>query len=124
MKRMLIASRFSVMRRLVALWLLVSLLGYGSVWAVDLHEADADLHAISVSMAADSGTDAHPGTDPADEQAVDSCCTHCCHGLSHLIAISTAPGHDFSPRLETQPGSDAVAFRSRSQSPDLRPPRA
>ncbi len=124
MKRMLIASHHSVMRRLVALWLLVSLLGYGSVWAVDLHESDADSQAISVSMVADTNADIDADTGTTDEHAVDTCCTHCCHGLSHLIAISTAHGHDFSPRPETKSGSDAVAFRSRTQTPDLRPPRA
>jgi hypothetical protein len=121
MKRMLIASRYSVMRRLVALWLLVSLLGYGLVWAMDLHESDANIQAVSM-LTANAGIDA--GTDPVDEHAVDTCCTHCCHGLSHLVAISTAHGHDFRPHPETQSGSDAVAFRSRSQSPDLRPPIA
>ena len=120
MKRMLIASRFSVMRRLVALWLLVSLLGYGSVWAVDVHESDADSQAISASMVVDIDTD----TATTDEHAVDTCCTHCCHGQSHLVAISTAHGHDFSSRLETRSGSDAVAFRSHTQTPDLRPPIA
>jgi hypothetical protein len=128
MKRMLIAPRYPVMRRLLALWLLVSLLGYSSAWAVDMHESDGDRHEMAVSSPADAGlyidTTTDPAGDPTGDHAVDSCCSHCCHGMSHLVAISAAHGHDFSPRPDAKSGSDAVSFRSRSQSPDLRPPKA
>ena len=118
-----------VMRRLLALWLLVSLLGYGSLLAMDLHGVDF----------AGDPTGHHPGpqsagiaaavvdsvvTDLAADQAVDSACDHCCHGISHLIGLSGADiliAYSLDARAA---GSRSVALISRTLSPDLRPPIA
>jgi len=74
-----------LMRRLLALWLLVSLLGYGSLWAMDLHGGDAASHQSATHLA--DVTDAASTELPAD-QAVEPPCDHCCHGISHLLALS------------------------------------
>jgi len=110
-----------LMRRLLALWLLVSLLGYGSLWAMDLHGGDAASHQSATHLA--DVTDAASTELPAD-QAVEPPCDHCCHGISHLLALS---GNTLAvaSALDSLPaGSRAQVLISHPQSPDLRPPRA
>ena len=121
-----------MIRRLLALWLLVSLVGYGSLWAMDLHAVDvADHHpgqqsaeiADGDSLVAD-GASTDLAADQALEPACASACDHCCHGMSHLIGLfgnglSTAYSPD-TRSADPRP----VPLTSRALSPDLRPPIA
>ena len=117
-----------MIRRLLALWLLVSLVGYGSLWAMDLHAADVADHHSGQQSAEIADGDSRVGdgasTDLTADQALESACDHGCHGMSHLIGL-------FSSGLSTAYSPDAqaadpppVPLISRALSPDLRPPIA
>ncbi|WP_456380182.1 hypothetical protein [Thiolapillus sp.] len=64
--------------RVLKIWLIVSILGYGMALAADVH---GELAADDMHLSVDN-TDA-PG-DPAD----DSDCNHCAHGTSHLLGLN------------------------------------
>ena len=108
------------MRRLLTLWLVISLLGYSSVWAMDLHGA-----ASGADQTAQQSLDVDSGAmDPQADHANEADCDHCCHGMSHLIALS-ADGISAVPKLGNDThGSVRVLFLSHTLSPDLRPPIA
>ena len=118
-----------MIRRLLALWLLVSLVGYGSLWAMDLHGAGVADHHSGQQSAGIADGDSRVGdgasmeltADQALESACASACDHCCHGMSHLIGLfgsglSTAYSPD--TRAADPP---SVPLISRALSPDLRP---
>ena len=108
------------LRRLLALWVLLSLIGYSSAWAMDLHHPllNGDESGQSSMLAAGSSAD-----QPAEHDSAPDC-DHCCHGLSHLIGLS---GSTAGIVMVTQTSTiliPSVAFRSHTLAPDLRPPIA
>ena len=105
-----------MLRRIIAIWLIMSILGYGTVLAADVHDetGQAESHA---QILADG--DSQP--EPMDQQT-DS--DHCCHGISHLLGFASQI--TISVVMASSP---PVVFRSerihfRSLSPAFRPPIA
>ena len=94
-------QRKSMLRRLVSIWLMVSILGYGLALAGDFH---------GKPLAGNAVTHDHPG-DPAP--AADNDCGHCSHGLQHLLGLESrfdfpvpqfkAPLYGDAPVLFTTP---------------------
>ncbi len=68
-----------MLQRLVALLLVLSILGYGTLLVVDVHGLPGDAPAV---VHADGDDDGHAGIE----------CGHCSHGVVHLLGIT--------PRLE------------------------
>ena len=69
--------------RILKIWLMVSIFGYGMALAADVH---GELAADSIHLSADS-------TDLSGDPADDSDCTHhCAHGSSHLLGLNCASG--------------------------------
>jgi hypothetical protein len=95
------------------IWLITSILGYGSVWAFDGHADEFNEHQGVVG-----NVDQTP-----DDDGGQSACDHCCHASAHIIALwpadsSTAyPGvcAGYTPYLHT------LSFNTYS--PPDRPPQ-
>ncbi len=98
-------------RKLLIIWLLISLLGYGMLVVADMHEQHMDDHAHSMDF------DSHPAS--ADDN---NNCDHCCHGLIHLLGLTYSDS--FSIKVEPQVSlSDYNSlFVSFSPPLHLRPP--
>ncbi len=98
----------TLLRRLIATWLMLSVLGYGMVVMADVHEevAQAGLH--------------EPLLPDHDQQQTD--CDHCCHGLVHLLGL-TSPAV-LAGALKSTPPDDGMAehLYSLSSFPAFRPP--
>ncbi|MCU7930282.1 MAG: hypothetical protein KZQ90_05740 [Candidatus Thiodiazotropha sp. (ex Codakia rugifera)] len=104
---------FSMLRRLLTTWLIISILGYGMAMAADLHiELSPDQsHAIS---------DHHPyQPNDVDDNAG---CDHCCHGVLHLIGLKSS--ENLLLPIDSDPAQTVYAISSSSFSPNplLRPP--
>jgi len=109
-----IMNTVSTFKRLFMLWLIVSTLGYGSVWAFDGHVDEADEHQDV------AGYMGHSPDDDGDHPA----CDHCCHASAHTMALlpfqistpysGTCTG--YTPYLHT------LSFNTTS--PPDRPPRS
>ncbi len=69
-----------MLTRILKIWLIVSILGYGMALAADVH---GELAADDVHLSADGTDNPLPG-DSAD----DSDCNHCAHGTSHLLGLN------------------------------------
>lgn len=65
-------------KRLLMIWLIISTLGYGSVWAFDGHVDELNEHQ---GVAGDVG---HSPDGDEDSPA----CDHCCHASAHTMALS------------------------------------
>ena len=101
-------------KRLLMIWLITSILGYGSVWAFDGHADEVNEHQGVVGDVGHSpdGDGDHPS------------CDHCCHASAHTIALSpfqssTAYSGNctgYTPYLDT------LSFNTTS--PPDRPPRS
>ena len=125
-------------RRLIALWVLLSLLGYGTAWAWDMHESPVGAGALTQAKAdatmitgavSDAVADAIDGamagalhSDLPGDHASGPDCDHCCHGLSHLLGLSRSLSVLVRPAAGSVQLAQAVVFNSRVCSPDLRPP--
>lgn len=109
-------SGFLMFRRVIATWLIMSILGYGTVLAADVHgETGQTEHPAQILSDGDSQPE------PMDQQA-DS--DHCCHGAAHLLGFASQ--FAISVAMASSP---PVVFRServpfRSSSPAFRPPIA
>jgi len=72
-----------MLKRLLMIWLIISTLGYGSVWAFDGH-----LDAVKDHQSVTGDVNNAP-----DEDGDQSSCDHCCHASAHLMALwSTQSG--------------------------------
>lgn len=65
-------------RRLIATWLIVSILGYGVALAADVHGEQSGESGYSQQDRA-----------PAQDQHTDSDCGHCSHGVTHLLGLGS-----------------------------------
>ena len=98
-------------RRLLALYVVVSVLVYGTSWVFDGHWSEAEDHSHAVAH-----TDPGP---PADGDH----CDHCCHAGAHLLALP--------PRGLTGPMRSPDTFGhgcrfltlTRAWDPPFKPPR-
>jgi hypothetical protein len=68
----------TMVKPLFLFWLIVSTLGYGSVWAFDDHVDELDEHQ---NVAGDLG---HSPDGDGDNLS----CDHCCHASAHTVAFS------------------------------------
>ena len=107
-----IAAGVSVLCRVIAAFLVLSVLGYGTVWAFDWHSADMADHAHGTEHA-----------DPA-VQADHEGCDHCCHAGAHLIG--RARRREPMPHMATTSHlADAVTILiSRSTDPPSKHPQS
>jgi len=67
-----------MLKRLLMFWLIISTLGYGSVWAFDGHAYELNEHQ---RVAGDVG---HSPDGDGDHHS----CDHCCHASAHTMALS------------------------------------
>ncbi len=102
-----------MLKRLFTLWLVLSVLGFGTAWAYDGH---------SVFSEHDAASDLPTHDSQDDGDSVD--CDHCCHIGMHLLGIlndSVAPpqsgGHLFLACSEYH-------LIATPRLPPLRPPRS
>ena len=101
-------------KRLLMMWLITSILGYGSVRAFDGHNDEVAEHQDVVGDAgnAPDGNGDHPS------------CDHCCHASAHMMAlwpsqvgtIYSDTGIGYTPYQRT--------FSFNTTSPPDRPPRS
>lgn len=109
------ASRLNLMRilkRTFTLWLMLSVLGFGTVWAFDVHALFPEHGAFSQPATQDSQHD----DDSAD-------CDHSCHLGFHLLGILN---NAESPRLDSDHRHFACSsenLTSNPRDPPVRPPR-
>ena len=66
-----------MLKRILMIWLIISTLGYGSVWAFDSHIDEVTEHQEIVD---DIGRTSHDDEDQ-------SSCDHCCHASAHMLAL-------------------------------------
>ncbi len=103
--------RLSMLRRLLLVWLVTSILGYGMALAYDLHGQPGDTAAVTTGHLPPADDDHH--SDDGD---------HCCHGAVHLLGLGQQP----LPGLEIDTVTpDAIAVidaRSLTLATPLRPP--
>jgi len=102
-----------MLARLLKIWLIVSILGYGMALAADVHgelTADNDIQLSS----GDAGS--------PDSSTDDTGCHHCAHGVSHLLGLSYAGGITVTGSRSILPGGYSPAWYSFSPPSLLRPP--
>lgn len=100
------------LRRIVAILLVLSNLGFGTAWAFDWHEPNPSGHAHVVE-AEDFGS--HLDDDE---------CDHCCHALAHMLGI-TSDNTLVLPKLNSsQLVEYSSAQVSRATDPPLKPPQS
>jgi len=101
-------------KRLLMIWLIISTLGYGSVWAFDDHLNEAAEHQ-GVIGDVDYAPDEDEGQSP---------CDHCCHASVHVMALlsyQSGPVYQ-SDSADYAPYQHTVPFHTLS--PPDRPPRS
>jgi hypothetical protein len=100
-------------RRLLMMWLIISTVGYGSVWAIAGHLDEAAEHQ---AVAADAG---HTPDDEGNHCA----CDHCCHASAHILALwPTQPGA-VCPVADTGYTPYLQSLSRSTTSPPERPPQ-
>ena len=106
-----------MLKRLLIIWLMVSTLGYGVVWAFDGHLSDVGAHQSSAQS--DHSGDKHA----LDMDENHPACDHCCHASAHLVALRSCPGEGvFVPTYQHYtPRQKPLIFQSVS--PPERPPK-
>ncbi len=67
-----------MLRRLLVIWLVISILGYGVALAADVHGEQQ--HQYGYAATDDGGHASHAGVD----------CGHCAHGTAHLTGLHFA----------------------------------
>lgn len=101
-------------RRVLMLWLIVSVFGYGMALAADVHG-----NALSDPAHEVVG---HPGA--LDAGGASPGCDHCCHGLAHLLGLGGTQALSFLPLQYLPETPSAVHFCSFVPPSLLRPPIA
>ncbi len=101
-------------RRLLLIWLIVSVLGYGIALAADLHGLGGAHAGATLQL-----DNAH-GDDPDGGSATDY--DHCCHGAAHLLGLGHSLGA--TPTLQGPPPriEARVALACPPPSSPYRPP--
>jgi hypothetical protein len=67
-----------MLARILKIWLIVSIFGYGLVLAADIHGELSVDHAVQLL----------DDNSSVDDTADDGGCHHCAHGISHLLGLS------------------------------------
>lgn len=101
-------------RRLLTLWLIVSILGYGMVLAQGVHDGASSDPTHEVV--------GHPGD--LDDGGASPGCGHCCHGLAHLLGLGSTQTLSLPPLQHLPDTPYAVHFCSFVPASLLRPPIA
>jgi hypothetical protein len=102
-----------LLRRFIAVTIVLSLFGLTTAWAFEMHGVDAGVHEAHAGF---------PGS-PPDHDGYG--CDHSCHAGAHLIALGQAPKTFTRPAQPTwQASAPADSFASRSIAPPLKPPQS
>ncbi len=102
-----------MLSRLLKIWLIVSILGYGMVLAADVHDelrVDNDIQLSSGNA------------DSPDSSTDDTGCHHCAHGISHLLGLSYTGGIAVGTTCDTLHQGHSLTWYSFSPPSLLRPP--
>ncbi len=103
-----------MLRQFLIIWLIVSTLGYGTVWAMDTHWNENSQYAAVQDGDVSSQDDNKDG--PFSD--------HCCHGIIHLLGIlpaTTIIPPSVNTKLETPLTSSHHPWAA---APPLQPPRS
>jgi hypothetical protein len=103
-----------MLKRLLMIWLIISTLGYGVVWAFDGHVDELNEHRNVVD---DVG---HPPDGDGDNLS----CDHCCHASAHITALCPAliGMHCDNIATGSTPYQQSIFFHSIT--PPDRPPQS
>jgi len=102
-----------MLRRLLTLWLLLSTIGYGSLWALDGHFSDP-LQADGSCLDAAHG---EPGEDHAHGD-------HCGHATAHMTGIWSQTAAVAVSLADSHWPPSRCSWQSISTEPPAHPPRA
>ena len=112
--------------RLLVAWIVLSLLGYGTMAHMDIHSLDSDAPADSALVyAMGQGGQLDDGGLHSEEgqgSGIDSSCCHCCHGAAHLLGLARLLHLGFPRQRVLLPLQPQAPFSSRISAPLLRPP--
>ena len=103
-----------MLARLLKIWLIVSIFGYGLVLAADLHGELTLDHVVQLSD--------HDSS--MDNTTDDGGCHHCAHGISHLLGLSYLGGISVPDARSCSSVSYMLCWSSFSPPSLLRPPIA
>ncbi|MCF6282916.1 MAG: hypothetical protein L3J28_12045 [Candidatus Polarisedimenticolaceae bacterium] len=105
-----------MIHRLIITWLVISILGYGMVFAADTHFGESPIDQVAVL------DDTHniPSDDPHDLSAND----HCSHGSFHLLGLNFTPAKPSACSTHSTKSAYFVSWNSFLDSPPARPPKA
>ena len=101
-------------KRLLMLWLITSILGYGSAWAFDGCVDEAAEHQDVVG---------DMGNAPNDDGAHPTC-DHCCHASAHITALWPSLTGAVWPDVGTGYTPYLYTLSFNTTSPPDRPPRS
>ena len=104
----------SVIKRIISLYLLISVLGYGFAVASDFH-----------NQVIDTGEHSHLISDDAehdDEHSSFNDPDHCCHGVSHLLGLVGVLSDTINQPAILVPQVFTVRRYSVDLKPDFQPP--
>jgi len=99
--------------RLFIAILMLSVFGYGTVWAFDSHAVDLADHAHATENA-----------DPDDQAHDESGCDHCCHAGAHFTGLTSADYLFFPPASGSNNATIPAVYVTRATDPPLKPPQS
>ena len=102
-----------MLRHLLTFCLVISTLGYGSVWAFDGHFDEWTQHEEMAGA-----------TDHGEEDEDHSSCDHCCHATAHLTGLCTNQQTLSIPDASRVWSHYPDAYNSILTGPPGRPPRS
>ncbi len=101
-----------MIHRLITAWLVISILGYGTVIAADVHYGEPAADRIAFE---DSASPPDEESLPAHDQ--------CGHGCSHLIGLNFTPAKPAIPSVQGPKSAYLAAWNSLLNPPPSRPPK-
>ncbi len=103
-----------MIRRLIITWLAISILGYGTVIAADVHYGEPQVNPITLEDSVNLPDDPH--SLPAHDQ--------CGHGCSHLLGLNFTPAKPPTGSTHSLKSAYLAAWNSLLNPPPSRPPKA
>lgn len=101
-----------MLKRIFTLWLVLSILGFGTAWPFDGH-------ALVAEHDTPSGYQVHDSLDDGEPAA----CDHCCHIDAHLMGVWNSGTELIHSARDPFVASPDYHLVSISQPPPLRPPK-
>ena len=102
-----------MLHRFFLIWLILSMLGYGMVLAVDVHDAQIQAPESIAATHEDGQEVNHVGL---------ACCDHCAHGSAHLLGLHAAFDFQIAPVGAPIRGDYRPVLRSPPFQELLKPP--